>query len=186
MQTLKEEYRSANEELQSTNEELQSANEELTTSKEEMQSLNEELHTLNAELQTKLDELSRASSDMRNLLNSTDIAMLFLDKALNVRRFTPQTAQIIKLIPGDIGRPITDLVSTLKFPELVNDVREVIRTLISRETQLPSRDKRWFNMRIIPYRTVEDKIDGVVITFTDITAAKTLEAKLRKQNDPIT
>jgi len=186
MQTLKEEYRSANEELQSTNEELQSTNEELTTSKEEMQSLNEELQTLNAELQTKLDELSRTSSDMKNLLNSTDIAMLFLDKALNVRRFTPQTAQIIKLIPGDIGRPITDLVSTLKFPELVNDVREVIRTLISRETQLPSRDKRWFNMRIIPYRTVEDKIDGVVITFTDITAAKTLEAKLRKQNDPIT
>ena len=186
MQTLKEEYCSANEELQSTNEELQSANEELTTSKEEMQSLNEELHTVNTELQIKLDELSRASSDMRNLLNSTDIAMLFLDKALNVRRFTPQTAQIIKLIPGDIGRPITDLVSTLKFPELVNDVREVIRTLISRETQLPSRDKRWFNMRIIPYRTVEDKIDGVVITFTDITAAKTLEAKLRKQNDPIT
>ncbi len=183
MQTLKQEYRSANEELQSTNEELQSANEELTTSKEEMQSLNEELHTLNAELQSKLDELSRASNDMRNLLNSTDIAILFLDKTLNIRRFTPQTTHIIKLIQSDIGRPITDLVSTLKFPELINDVREVIRTLISQEKQLRSSDKTWFNMRIIPYRTVDDKIDGVVITFSDITTAKNLEARLRKEGE---
>ena len=185
MQTLKQEYRSANEELQSTNEELQSANEELTTSKEEMQSLNEELHTLNAELQSKLDELSSASNDMRNLLNSTDIAILFLDKSLKIRRFTPQTAQIIKLIQSDIGRPITDLVATVKFPELITDVREVIRTLVSREKQLMSRDKRWFHMRIIPYRTVDDKIDGVVITFSDITKAKTLEARLRKEGEAI-
>lgn len=181
MQTLKQEYRSANEELQSTNEELQSANEELTTSKEEMQSLNEELQTLNAELQTKLDELSSASNDMRNLLNSTDIAMLFLDKSLKIRRFTPQTAQIIKLIPSDIGRPITDLVFTLKFPELITDAREVMRTLVSREKQLMYSEKLWFNMRIIPYRTVDDKIDGVVITFSDITTAKKLETRLRKE-----
>jgi len=179
MQTLKQEYRSANEELQS-------ANEELTTSKEEMQSLNEELHTLNAELQSKLDELSSASNDMRNLLNSTDIAILFLDKTLKIRRFTPQTARIIKLIPSDIGRPITDLVSTVKFPELISDVNEVIRTLVSQEKQLMSSDKRWFNMRIIPYRTVDDKIDGVVITFTDITTAKNLEARLRKESETIT
>lgn len=185
MQTLKQEYRSANEELQSTNEELQSANEELTTSKEEMQSLNEELHTLNAELQARLDELSSASNDMRNLLNSTDIAILFLDKSLKVRRFTPQTTKIIKLIPTDIGRPITDLVSTLQFPELITDAREVMRTLVSRENQLMSRDKLWFNMRIIPYRTVDDKIDGVVITFSDITSAKNLEARLRGQKGMI-
>ena len=186
MQTLKQEYRSANEELQSTNEELQSANEELTTSKEEMQSLNEELHTLNAELQSKLDELSSASNDMRNLLNSTDIAILFLDKTLKIRQFTPQTARIIKLIPSDIGRPITDLVSKVKFPELISDANEVIRTLVSQEKQLMSSDKRWFNMRIIPYRTVDDKIDGVVITFSDITTAKNLEARLRKESETIT
>ena len=122
---------------------------------------------------------------MRNLLNSTDIAILFLDKSLKIRRFTPQTAQIIKLIQSDIGRPITDLVATVKFPELITDVREVIRTLVSREKQLMSRDNRWFHMRIIPYRTVDDKIDGVVITFSDITKAKTLEARLRKESETI-
>jgi len=118
MQTAQEELRSANEELQSTNEELQSTNEELTTSKEEMQSMNEELQTLNTELQAKVDELSRSSADMKNLLDSTDIATVFLDKDLNVRRFTPQATKIIKLIPGDVGRPITDLVSDLKYPTL--------------------------------------------------------------------
>ena len=117
MQTSQEELRSANEELQSTNEELQSTNEELTTSKEEMQSLNEELQTLNAELQAKVDELSRASNDMKNLLDSTDIATLFLDNDLNVRRFTTQATKIIKLIPADVGRPITDLVSDLHYPD---------------------------------------------------------------------
>ena len=184
MQTAQEELRSANEELQSTNEELQSTNEELTTSKEEMQSLNEELQTLNAELQAKVDELSRASNDMKNLLDSTDIATLFLDKDLNVRRFTPQATKIIKLIPADVGRPITDLVSELHYPKLADDVREVLRTLASAEKPIAARDGRWFTVRIMPYRTLDDRIDGVVITFADITAAKTLEAKLRvKQAD---
>ncbi len=127
MQTSQEEFRSTNEELQSTNEELQSTNEELTTSKEEMQSMNEELQTVNAELQAKVDELSRASDDMKNLLNSTDIATLFLDKDLNVRRFTPQATKIIKLIPADMGRPITDLASDLSYPDLADDAREVLR-----------------------------------------------------------
>ncbi len=181
MQTLQEEYRSANEELQSTNEELQSTNEELTTSKEEMQSLNEELQSLNAELQTKLDELSSASSDMKNLLNSTDIAIIFLDKHLNVRRFTPQATHVVRLIPGDIGRPITDLATTLHYPELANDAREVIRTLVSRERVLSAPEAHWLNMRIIPYRTLDDRIDGVVITFTDISIAKKLEQKLLKK-----
>ena len=130
MQTSQEELQSANEELQSTNEELQSTNEELTTSKEEMQSLNEELQTVNTELQAKVDELSRANNDMKNLLNSTDIATLFLDNDLNVRRFTPQATKIIKLIPGDVGRPITDLASDLLYPELADDAREVLRTLV--------------------------------------------------------
>jgi two-component system CheB/CheR fusion protein len=180
MQTSQEEYRSANEELQSTNEELQSANEELTTSKEEMQSMNEELQTVNAELQAKVDELSRVSNDMKNLLNSTDIATLFLDNDLNVRRFTPQATKIIKLIPSDVGRPITDLASELRYPELPEAARAVLRTLASAEEPIAARDGRWFTMRIMPYRTLDDRIDGVVITFADITAAKTLEAELLK------
>jgi len=179
MQTAQEEFRSANEELQSTNEELQSTNEELTTSKEEMQSINEELQTVNAELQTKVDELSRASNDMKNLLDSTDIATLFLDKDLNVRRFTPQATKIIKLIPADVGRPITDLASELDYPELADDAREVLRKLASVEKPIGARDGRWFSVRIMPYRTMDDRIDGVVITFANITEAKTLEAKLR-------
>jgi two-component system CheB/CheR fusion protein len=179
MQTSQEELRSANEELQSTNEELQSTNEELTTSKEEMQSMNEELQTVNAELQTKVDELSRASSDMNNLLNSTDIATLFLDNDLKVRRFTPQATKIIKLIPADLGRPITDLASELKYPELDEDAREILRTLASAEKPVAARDGRWFTVRIMPYRMLDNRIDGVVITFADITIAKTLEAKLR-------
>jgi chemotaxis methyl-accepting protein methylase len=179
MQTSQEELRSTNEELQSTNEELQSTNEELMTSKEEMQSLNEELQTVNTELQAKVDELSRTSNDMKNLLDSTDIATLFLDKDLNVRRFTPQATKIIKLIPADLGRPITDLASELHYPGLAEDARAILRTLASAEKPVGARDGRWFTVRIMPYRTVDDRIDGVVITFADISAAKLLEAKLR-------
>jgi chemotaxis methyl-accepting protein methylase len=181
MQTSQEELRSMNEELQSTNEELQSANEELTTSREEMQSLNEELQTLNAELQAKLDELSRSGDDMKNLLNSTDIAILFLDRELKVRRFTAQTTSIIKLIPGDVGRPLTDLVSELQYPELVADVRQVLHTLQATERPIAASRDRWFTVRIMPYRTMGDQVDGVVMTFADITVAKTLEATLRCQ-----
>jgi chemotaxis methyl-accepting protein methylase len=181
MQTSQEELRSANEELQSTNEELQSTNEELMTSKEEMQSLNEELQTVNTELQVKVDELSRASNDMKNLLDSTDIATLFLDKDLNVRRFTPQATKIIKLIPGDVGRPITDLTSDLRYPALAEDAREVLRKLAAVEKPIAAHNDRWFTVRIMPYRTFDDRIDGVVITFADITVSKSLEVKLRGQ-----
>jgi two-component system CheB/CheR fusion protein len=181
MQSSAEEVRSSNEELQSTNEELQSTNEELTTSKEEMQSLNEELQTLNHELQAKLDELSSTNDDMRNLLDSTDIATLFLDDSLRVRRFTPQMTKIIKLIPGDANRPITDLASALIYPELVADARSVLQTLAVKERPIKAIDGRWFTVRIMPYRSMEDRIGGVVITFLDITAAKTLEAALRKR-----
>ena len=178
-QTVQEELKSMNEEMQSTNEELQSTNEELTTSKEELQSLNEELQTVNAELQAKVDELSTASNDMKNLLNSTQIATLFLDNSLHVRRFTEQTTKIIKLIPSDVGRPITDLASELLYPELTADAQEVLRTLVSLEKTVSAGGARWFAVRIMPYRTMDNRIDGVVITFTDITAAKNLEAKLR-------
>ncbi len=180
MQTSEEELKSANEELQSTNEELQSANEELTTSKEEMQSLNEEFQTLNRELQAKVDDESRANDDMRNLLDSTDIATLFLDEALKVRRFTPRMTKIIKLIPGDLNRPITDLASDLIYPELASDAQTVLRTLVFKETPVKTVDERWFSVRIMPYRTLDNRIDGVVITFADITVAKTLEATLRQ------
>jgi two-component system CheB/CheR fusion protein len=180
MQTSQEELRSANEELQSANEELQSTNEELTTSREEMQSLNEELHTVNNELQTKVDELSMTSDDMKNLLNSTDIATVFLDSALRVRRFTHEATSILRLIPGDVGRPVTDITSDLFYPELCDDVLEVLRTLVFAEKQVSTHDGRWFAVRVMPYRTVENKIDGVVITFMDITDSKILETELRQ------
>jgi two-component system CheB/CheR fusion protein len=181
MQTSQEELRSANEELQSTNEELQSTNEEITTSKEEIQSMNEELQTVNTELQAKLDELSLASNDMKNLLDSTNIATLFLDKDLNVRRFTPQTTTIIKLIPADVGRPITDLASELKYPDLAADAHDVLQRLTSIEKSISARGDLWYTVRIMPYRTLDDRIDGVVITFANITESKNLEAKLRGQ-----
>ena len=181
MQTSQEELKSTNEELQSTNEELQSSNEELTTSKEEMQSMNEELQTVNHELQAKVDELSRATNDMKNLLNSTDIATLFLDGDLRVRRFTTPTAKLIKLIPGDTGRPITDLVSELEYPALADDAHEVLRTLVFREKHIAARDGHWYQVRIMPYRTLDNVIDGLVITFSDATSAKLLESTLRDQ-----
>ncbi|NVO18849.1 MAG: PAS domain-containing protein [Bacteroidetes bacterium] len=177
MQTSQEELKSANEELQSTNEELQSTNEELTTSKEEMQSLNEELQTVNAELQSKVDDSSRANNDMKNLLNSTDIATLFLDKELNIRRFTLQATKIFKLIKSDIGRPFTDLVSDLVYPNLASDAVEVLNTLVFIQKQVPAKDGRWFLTRIMPYRTFDDRIDGLVITFINITDLKQVEVK---------
>ena len=178
MQTSQEELKSTNEELQSTNEELQSTNEELTTSKEEMQSLNEELQTVNAELQSKIDDFTRVNNDMKNLLNSTDIATLFLDKDLNIRRYTDQATKIFKLIKSDVGRPFTDQVSDLIYPDLATDAREVLRTLVFVKKQIETRDGRWFSTRIMPYRTFDDRIDGLVMTFFNITDLKQLEEEL--------
>ena len=186
MQTSQEELKSTNEELQSTNEELQSTNEELTTSKEEMQSLNEELQTVNIELQSKVSDFVQANNDMKNLLNSTGIATLFLDKELNIRRFTDKVINIFKLRSTDIGRPFTDLVTDLQYPEIDSHARQVIKTLISVETEIVTNDKRWFNVRIMPYRTLDDRIDGLVITFFDITASKKLEIDLIKLNESLT
>jgi two-component system, chemotaxis family, CheB/CheR fusion protein len=180
MRASQEELQATNEELQSTNEELQSANEELTTSKEESQSMNEELQTINSELHSKLDDLALAQSDMQNLLNSTDIATLFLDKDLNVRRFTEQITRIIQLREGDIGRPLSDLASTLIYPQLHADAKETLRTLAFSEKQISTTDGHWFTVRIMPYRTLANVIQGAVITFVDITAAKELESRLRK------
>jgi two-component system CheB/CheR fusion protein len=182
MQTTQEELKSSNEEMQSTNEELQSTNEELTTSKEEMQSLNEELQTVNIELHSKITEYMVASNDMKNLLNSTDIATLFLDKELNIRRFTDTITKLFKLRPTDIGRPFTDMVTDLQYPEIAGHALEVLRTLVFKETDISTNDLRWFTVRIMPYRTHDDHIDGLVLTFIDITKAKRTEAELATAN----
>jgi two-component system CheB/CheR fusion protein len=178
MQTSREELKAANEELQSTNEELQSTNEELTTSKEEMQSLNEELYTVNAELQSKVDDLSLVNSDMKNLLNSTDIAVIFLDSQMNIRRYTNQATQLYKLIPTDLNRPLSDIANDLAYPNMESDAAEVLRSLVFCERQIPTRDGRWFMVRIMPYRTVNNVIDGLVLTFVNVTELKLLEARL--------
>lgn len=175
LETANEELRSTNEELQSTNEELQSANEELETSKEEMQSLNEELQTVNAELQGKLEELSRANDDMKNLLNGTAIATVFLDDRLNIKRYTEQAKHVIRLISSDVGRPIGDLVSRLHYDRLVEDAEEVLRTLVFKETEVRALSGGWYLMRILPYRTTDNLIDGLVMTFVDITKLKQLQ-----------
>jgi two-component system CheB/CheR fusion protein len=175
LETANEELKSTNEELQSTNEELQSTNEELETSKEELQSLNEELQTVNVELQGKVEELSRANDDMTNLLNATDIATVFLDNDLNIKRHTEQAKRIIRLIPSDVGRSIGDLVSRLRYDGLLADAREVLRTLVFKETEVQGDGDDWYLMRILPYRTTENMIDGLVITFVDITRVKKLQ-----------
>ena len=181
MQTAHEELKSTNEELQSTNEELQSTNEELTTSKEEMQSMNEELQSVNSEQSIRLDDFMQLNSDMENLLTSTEVVTVFLDSHLQVRRFTAGAYRLFKLIPGDVGRPLTDFVSTLNYPEMYDHVQDVLRKLISMETRVSTTDGRWFLVRIMPYRTIDTKIDGVVITCIDITAAKKIEDELRER-----
>lgn len=164
----REELQAANEKLQSTNEELQSANEELTTSKEEMQSMNGELQTINSELQTKLDDLALAQSDMKNVLNSIEIAILFLDQRLNVRRYTDRAAKLINLRETDIGRPLSDLTTSLQYPALNEDALETLRTLRSSEKEIQTDDDRRFQVRIMPYRRIDNLIDGVVITLLDL------------------
>jgi chemotaxis methyl-accepting protein methylase len=179
VQSMREEMQTSQEELKSANEELQSTNEELTTSEEELQSMNEELHTVNQELETRLDEFMRTNNDIKNLLDSTDIATLFLDNNLCVRRITSETSRLTQLIPGDIGRPITDIASALLYPELAEDARQVLRTLVKVEKQIAMPDGNWYAARILPYRTLENMIDGLVLTFIDITVSKNLEAELR-------
>jgi two-component system, chemotaxis family, CheB/CheR fusion protein len=175
LQTRQEELKSSNEELQSTNEELQSTNEELETSKEEMQSLNEELQTVNAQLQSKVEAFTQANDDMQNLLNSTTIPTLFLDANLKIRRFTEEARQVFNLIPTDAGRPIANLASNINYDGLVPDATEVLRTLVAHEKEVPTRDGGWRLVRILPYRTTDNLIDGLVITLVDITRAKQSE-----------
>jgi two-component system, chemotaxis family, CheB/CheR fusion protein len=178
-QRHREEAEAAQEELQSTNEELQSTNEELTTSKEELQSMNEELQTINSEMQTRLDDLMLAQSDMQNVLNSIEIAILFLDRDLNVRRYTERAAGIVNLRESDVGRPLSDLTTSLQYPDLQRDATKTLRSLKPTDKQVQSSDDRWFSVRIMPYRRLDDVIDGVVITLVDITDTKQVEHSLR-------
>jgi len=173
METSNEELKSTNEEMQSVNEELQSTNEELETSKEELQSVNEELATVNAELQTKVADLSRANNDMNNFLAGTGVATVFVDLQLCIVRFTPAATQLINLIATDVGRPVGHIVSNLSgYDNLIEDVRAVLEDLAPREREVQTRTGAWFLMRIRPYRTLDNVIEGAVITFMDITELK--------------
>jgi len=181
LQSSNEELKAANEEMQSTNEEMQSTNEELETSKEEMQSLNEELITLNAELQTKVLDLSKSNNDMSNLMAATGIGMIFVDHDQRIQRFTPPATQIINLIPSDIGRPVGHLVSNLDgYPSLVQDIQEVLDTLVPKEIEVRTASNVWFLLGIRPYRTLENVIEGAVITFTEIDTIKEARASIKE------
>lgn len=172
LETSNEELKSTNEELQSSNEELQSANEELETSREELQSTNEELLTVNTELQHKIEQLSEANSDIVNLLASTQIATLFLSYDLRIRRFTPSSSEVINIIQSDVGRPISDISLKIDYPNLQGDIEDVLRTLTPRDRACRHQDGRSFLVRIAPYRTVDNLIDGAVMTLVDISDQK--------------
>ncbi len=184
LETSCEELKSANEEMQSVNEELQSTNEELETSKEELQSVNEELATVNNELQTKVADLSQANDDMNNLLAGTGIATVFVDHCLRILRFTPATAKIINLIAGDLGRPVGHIVSNLLgYDNLVADTQSVLDTLISKEIEVQATSTMWYTLRIQPYRTIRNVIEGAVITFMDITEMVKTRERLHKASE---
>jgi two-component system, chemotaxis family, CheB/CheR fusion protein len=175
-----EELRAANEELQSVNEEYRSTSEELETSKEELQSINEELQTVNSELKIKLESVSRAHSDVQNLMAATDVGILFLDPKLRINRFTPRISELFNLVAGDEGRSITDFTHRLDYDDLAADARKVLRDLHSSEREVHGKDGSWYLTRLKPYRTVEDKIDGVVVTFVDIGERRRAEDALRE------
>jgi two-component system CheB/CheR fusion protein len=176
LETSNEELKSSNEELQSTNEELQSSNEELETSREEIQSLNEELNTVNSELKSKLDDLSRSNDDMSNLLNSMQVATIFLDTGLRVKRYTKKAQDLVRLIESDIGRPLSDITSKMQYKDLTKDCQEVLETLIPQEKEIVTDEGHFFLVRLLPYRTSENVIDGVVVTILDIDRIKTMES----------
>ncbi len=172
LEATNEELKSANEELQSNNEEMQSSNEELNTSQEELQSINEELTTLNAELQNNNESLTTANNDLNNFLNRTDIAILFLDDEFRIRKYTPAASDIYKIRDIDVGRPLDEVASRLVYTDVADDAREVLRALTPKEVEVQRTDKHWFNMRILPYRTVQNAVSGVVVSFLDIDKQK--------------
>ena len=184
LETSNEELESSNEEMQSVNEELQSTTEELETSKEELQSVNEELATVNNELQTKVATLARTNNDMNNLLAGTGIATVFVDHQLHILSFTPTATRIVNLIPSDVGRPVAHIVSNLVgYDRLVADTQTVLDTLVHKEVEVQTTEGKWYTMRIQPYRTIDNVIEGAVITFVDITEIVETRKVLRKANE---
>src|SRR5262249_34858611 len=172
----------SNEELQAINEELRSATEELETSKEELQSVNEELSTVNQEYKEKIEEVGRANNDLQNLMSSMDIATIFLDRSLQIRRNTPKAQYLFNIPPLDIGRPLEHFTSNLNYSGLHEDGDRVLSTLQTVEREVSSNKGLWYLARLTPYRTVEDKIDGVVLTFVDITNRKRSEEQVERQS----
>ncbi|SAL13891.1 CheR family methyltransferase [Caballeronia telluris] len=179
-ETSTEELKASNEELQAINEELRSATEELETSKEELQSVNEELVTVNSELQSKIEETGKANDDLQNLIASSDIATIFVDRAMRVKRYTPSATGVFNLIGADVGRSLFDITHRLHYPELAEDVAATFQSLRLIERQVASRDERWFIARLLPYRTGDDRIDGAVLTLIDITARRRAEEEARE------
>ena len=179
MQAANEELKSTNEELQSTNEELQSTNEELETSKEELQSVNEEIVTVNSELQAKIEQLTSVQNDMKNLLEGVNIGIIFLNDRLAISRFTQEATKVFRLAATDSGRPLADIRSLIPDVDLIPDAQAVLDSLIPRERTVLTTSNEWFNVRILPYRTLDNLIDGVVMTFSNVTALKTIESKVR-------
>jgi len=183
LQSSNEELKASNEEVTSVNEELQSTNEELETSKEEMQSLNEELTTVNTQLQAKMEELEGTTNDLSSLLSSTNIAVIFLDTHFHIRRFTPAVNDLLDLIPSDIGRPLSDMAAKFNDADLLPDARAVLEKLAPLDKEIASESGRWYLRRAQPYRTAEDRIEGVVVTFVDITERKLAEDRLRAEQE---
>jgi len=180
-ETSTEELRASNEELQAINEELRSATEELETSKEELQSVNEELTTVNQEYKEKIEEVGRANSDLQNLMGSIDIATIFLDRALQIKRYTPRARELFNITPTDTGRPLEHFTNKLEYRALHEDAERVLHTLQTVEREVKSVEGLWYLARLTPYRTLEDKIDGVVLTFVDITNHKRFQEQLERQ-----
>ena len=183
LQATNEEMKAANEEVTSVNEELQSTNEELETSKEELQSLNEELTTVNAQLQVKMEEAQATSNDLTSLLGSTDIAVIFLDPQFRIRRFTPAVKDLVELIAADVGRPLKDLNRKFRDADLLGDAQRVLERLVTVEREIASDSGRFYARRTLPYRTSDDRIAGVVVTFVDITARRAAEAAVRANEE---
>ena len=180
-----EDLRAANEELQSINEEYRSTSEELETSKEELQSINEELQTVNNELKLKLESVSRAHNDLQNLVSAIDFGTLFLDPSLRIKRFTPRLTDLFNVTQNDEGRPITDFTHELDYDDMADQARSVLRDLTPVETEIRGRKGGWYLVRMRPYRTTEDKIDGVVATFVDITERRRMEEALRDSEESL-
>jgi two-component system CheB/CheR fusion protein len=180
LESSNEELKASNEEVMSMNEELQSTNEELETSKEELQSLNEELTTVNSQLQDKVEDLDAANSDLTNLMAATDIATVFLDTELRIKRFTPPTSRLLNLLATDIGRPFRDFAPRFEDEDLLRDAERVLETLARSEKEVHTDEDHWYLRRILPYRTRDDRISGVVITFIDVTERMAAEAQARR------